>query len=84
MNHSPDGDVGCQEVLDRLFAFVDNEMPRTDWEQIRDHLDICDPCLASYRLECLVKALVARSCCEDAPAQLRQRVLDAIRYLPPA
>jgi mycothiol system anti-sigma-R factor len=82
MTRCSESDIGCGEVLDRLFAFVDNEMSKDDWQQIRTHLDSCDPCLGSYRLECLVKALVARSCCEDAPAQLRERVMDAIRHLP--
>ena len=79
MNGSISDPPGCAEVMDQLFAFVDGEMTQAEWQRVRAHLDECGPCDASYRTECLVKALVARSCCEHAPDQLRARVLVAIR-----
>ncbi len=43
------------------------------------HLDSCNPCLEKYDLQRTVKTVVARSCTEIAPDQLRQRVLLKIR-----
>ena len=43
---------------------------------IREHLDDCGPCLRQYDLDVVLKALVRRSCgCEQAPADLRERIL---------
>ena len=46
---------------------------------VRRHLDECGPCLQKYDLERTVKSVVARSCSEAAPADLRSRVLLSIR-----
>ena len=40
------------------------------------HLDECDPCLERYDLQRTVKSIVARSCSETAPDDLRDRVRD--------
>ena len=37
------------------------------------------PCLAKYDLQKTVKAVVARSCSEEAPRSLRDRVLVQLR-----
>jgi mycothiol system anti-sigma-R factor len=80
MTHRDDPAVSdCSETLERLFLFIDNEMDRADCTQIQRHLDECGPCLAMHDLDCLVKALVARSCTERAPEPLRQKVVLAIR-----
>ena len=46
---------------------------------IRDSLDTCNPCLERYDLQRTVKSIVARSCTEAAPDELRQRVMFQIR-----
>jgi mycothiol system anti-sigma-R factor len=73
--HDPD----CTEVLERVFAFIDNELPTADSSQIQHHLDDCGPCLQKYNLERTVKMLIQRSCCEEAPVGLRDKVLLRIR-----
>ena len=65
-------DTDCSEVLERVFVFIDNELPTADWAQIQHHLDECGPCLQKYDLERTVKLLVRRSCCESAPQGLRE------------
>jgi mycothiol system anti-sigma-R factor len=74
-------DKDCQEVLERVFFFIDNELERADSEEIQHHLDECGPCLQKYDLERTVKSLVARSCTEHAPESLRERVLLQIRQV---
>ena len=69
----------CSEVLGRVFFFLDNELDQADCAQIEHHLEECGPCLARYDLERTVKTLVARSCSEQAPEGLRQRVMFSIR-----
>ena len=72
-------DVDCNEILDRVYVFIDHELDNASSEQIQTHLDECGPCLREVDLERLVKALVARSCHERAPVELRQRVMFRIR-----
>ena len=71
----------CAEALQRLEFFIDRELAQADFDQIRQHLDDCGPCLQMADLERAVKALVARSCSEHAPEELRQRVLLRIRQV---
>ena len=71
----------CAEALQRLEFFIDHELAQADFDQIKQHLDDCGPCLQIADLERAVKALVARSCSEHAPEELRQRVLLRIRQV---
>jgi len=43
------------------------------------HLDTCNPCLEKYDLQRTVKSVVARSCSESAPDDLRARVMMRVR-----
>ena len=74
-------DKDCSEVLERVFFFIDNELPTADYSEIRQHLDECAPCLRKYDLERTVKMLVRRSCAEHAPPQLREKVLFRIQQV---
>ena len=71
--------IDCRAFLERLVLFVDNEMDSQACAQLQRHLAECAPCLDAYHCECLVKTVVARSCCDQAPADLRERVLGRIR-----
>lgn len=69
----------CAEFLEQIVYFIDNELAEADCALVREHLDTCNPCLAKYDLQRTVKSIVARSCSEAAPSELRQRVLLRIR-----
>lgn len=69
----------CADFLDQIVYFIDNELDEADCTVVRAHLDSCSPCLEKYDLQRTVKTVVARSCCEAAPDELRQRVLLQIR-----
>ena len=71
----------CSEFLERIVYFLDNELDDADVSEVRRHLDTCNPCLQKYDLERTVKMLVARSCTESAPDELRQRVMLHIRQV---
>ena len=69
----------CADYLERIVYFLDNELDEADCSAVRMHLDECGPCLEKYDLQRTVKAVVARSCSESAPAHLRDRVRVQIR-----
>ncbi len=68
-------DVDCAEALRHLDEFIDGEVGRSEAHEIARHIEQCGGCLAEFDLERLVKVIVARSCCDHAPSQLRARVL---------
>ncbi|MFD5318924.1 mycothiol system anti-sigma-R factor [Streptomyces sp. NPDC127098] len=69
----------CSEVLDRIYEYLDREMPDGDCAKIQEHIDECSPCLEKYGLEQSVKKLVKRCCGhDDVPSDLRAKVLGRI------
>lgn len=81
MRYGQHGAVDCDEILRRVCQFIDNELADADYHEIQAHLDECAPCLWAVDMERLIKSLVARSCCESAPIELRQRVMFEIRQV---
>jgi len=75
-------EVPCSEVLARLYSYLDDEIEAQGYEQIRQHLDECGPCLREYGLEEVVKRLVHKCCgSEPAPSGLRTKVLVRIQAI---
>jgi mycothiol system anti-sigma-R factor len=59
-----------------VYSYLDGEIDKVSYAQVKVHLDECGPCLREYGLEEVVKRLVHRHCGqEQVPADLRQKVL---------
>ena len=69
----------CVDYLEQIVYLLDNELDAEAGAAVRLHLDTCNPCLERYDLQRTVKSIVARSCSERAPEELRQRVLVRLR-----
>lgn len=70
----------CVEALDKLFEYIDNELPDDELVRIGEHLRDCPPCEAELRINEKIRSLTAE--CgggECAPSALRERILDTIR-----
>ena len=74
-------ETDCSEVLEQVYLYLDNECDQERKDVLRVHLDECSPCLRQYGLEQAVKALVARSCAEQAPTELREKVMLKIQQV---
>jgi anti-sigma factor (TIGR02949 family) len=68
----------CGEALGRLSEFIDGEVGPVDQGKLAEHLAECGPCLQEFDVARIVKSVVARSCWEQAPAELKARVLAQI------
>lgn len=69
------GNIDCDDVLEELYVYLDDETDHATKERIREHLEACAPCFRQYGLEQDVRSLVARCCGGDqAPPTLHQRV----------
>ncbi|WP_152360595.1 mycothiol system anti-sigma-R factor [Microlunatus speluncae] len=76
------GDHDCQQVLARVYEFLDHELDDASGDAIRSHLAACEPCLDRFDVEQAMKSLVSRCCGNDkAPDQLRDKVLRRISEL---
>ena len=71
----------CVDFLERIVRLIDNELESGDCAVVRAHIDSCSPCLERYDLQRTVKAVVARSCGEVAPVELRERVRIQIQQI---
>ena len=71
-------DLDCGDALNHLYEFIDGEVGPVDHDKIAQHLQECGPCLQEFDVERIVKAVVARSCFQAAPAELKIRVLAQI------
>ena len=78
-DHEDPSASDCADYLERIVYFIDNELDEADCSVVRAHLDSCNPCLEKYDLQRTVKSVVARSCSEPAPAEVRDRVLLRLR-----
>jgi mycothiol system anti-sigma-R factor len=74
-------DETCADFLERIVCLLDNELDGGQVAEVKAHLEECAPCLQSYDLQRTVKALVARSCHEQAPEGLRERVRVRIQQI---
>jgi mycothiol system anti-sigma-R factor len=74
MTHDHGIDDECVDFLERIVRLIDNELDEGECAVVRAHIEGCSPCLERYDLQRTVKALVARSCSEKAPQELRERV----------
>jgi mycothiol system anti-sigma-R factor len=74
-------DESCADFLDRIVYLLDNELDAGEIREVRLHLDECAPCLERYDVQRTIKTIVARSCSESAPDDLRQRVIVQLRQI---
>jgi len=69
----------CVDFLQSIVYLLDNELTEVDMAAVRGHLDHCNPCFQDYDLQRRVKELVARSCAETAPEELRAKIVRLCR-----
>lgn len=71
----------CEEALAHLQEYIDCEMSRVDTVRLEAHISGCLTCQAEVGLEQRVRRLLKRSCIEQAPTHLRERVLEQITII---
>lgn len=74
-------DINCLEALDRLYDYIDGELSPGRAEEVRRHLEKCQPCLKVSAFEnAWVRFLEARMRARCAPPRLRKRVLESLLF----
>jgi mycothiol system anti-sigma-R factor len=72
----------CEQVLERMYEFLDNELDNATGDAIRHHLTACEPCLDRFDVEQALRALVRQRCGGDvAPTHLRQKIVTQLTVI---
>lgn len=79
---SPRGsDIDCREAFDRLYAYLDGELSQRQEVEVREHLEICKPCLKLATFEsAYLRFLEARTRAQRAPAHLKKAILRQLLF----
>lgn len=64
----------CESVAEHIYEYLDSEMTEEDANTMRAHVAECSPCLAELSIDELIKRALKRSCAEQAPTHLRDRI----------
>lgn len=70
----------CQESLAALYVFLDGELTPERTEEIRGHVDACQPCLEAFDFEAELRQAVRNACGRGGrlPPELRLRIAGAL------
>ena len=71
--------MDCEKAIYRVYHYLDGEL--TVWRRwsIKRHLHHCPPCAQGFDFEVELRQVVSQKCREEAPAELRERIAEAIR-----
>lgn len=72
-------EIDCEDARRELMLLVDCECDDGCRARLEQHLAGCAACRELVAAERRLKAALARSCCEKAPPELRERLMVQIR-----
>ncbi len=75
-------DCGCEKARKDLEEFIHNELTQVEAEAIRNHLNNCEGCEEEVRIGHMLTEKLQKSCREEAPEDLKKRVLEALAFQP--
>ncbi len=68
----------CDQVISRLWEYLDGALNETQAGKIREHLEMCARCFPQYNFERAFLALLKRNAHQPVPASLRRNVFEAL------
>ncbi len=73
----------CTDALQAMYSFIDGEMPVEQVAVVRQHIEGCVDCFEAFDFEAELKLMIRRKCCDQPPAELRERVARLLAETPP-
>ncbi|MGD8278315.1 MAG: zf-HC2 domain-containing protein [Gemmatimonadota bacterium] len=70
--------IPCREAIEKLWAYIDGELPGHDTEQVHDHLEACKACYPHYDFQKAFREFIGQHMKHPVPAGLRRRVFLAL------
>jgi anti-sigma factor (TIGR02949 family) len=72
------GPCSCEELADLVYEFLDSELADDNRERLRQHVATCESCRGEVDAAEHVRAILRRSCAEQAPDGLRARIVSQL------
>jgi anti-sigma factor (TIGR02949 family) len=71
-------DCGCDKAKAELEEFLHNELDAKDAADVAEHMANCEDCSHEHIVGLALTEKVRKACQEQAPSDLRDRVLNAL------
>lgn len=68
----------CDQVMNRLWAFIDGELPPDEEQAVRAHLEICGRCFPQYDWDRAYSRFMRNAADRMTDPSLRRRVFAAL------
>lgn len=81
MDTSRQQDCGCGHVREVLEEYVHAELDSRERAALDAHLRSCPECTNAHRLSLTLTSVIVRGCREQAPIELRRRVIARIETM---
>ncbi len=77
--------ITCRDAVAVVQEFLDGQLDGVSADQVREHFEICSHCYPHLKFERSFREAVARAASgQDAPPELRRRVVDLLAGVGPA
>jgi mycothiol system anti-sigma-R factor len=68
-------EIDCNEVLERLWAYLDGEADETSCRDLEHHITLCLDCRHQIHFELRLRTIIQQKCrTERAPDRLREEL----------
>lgn len=67
-------EMDCEQVIEQLFAFLDQRLEEACSADIQRHLERCRECFSRAEFERKLRARIAEAAAVQAPPRLQQRI----------
>ena len=72
-------EIDCEQVLERVWSYLDGEMTEEAYLEIRAHVAECEGCGSKYDFQRRLFDLIERKCKEGPiPVELKQRLFQLL------
>jgi anti-sigma factor (TIGR02949 family) len=76
----PDNDdIGCEQALRSLLAFIDGELADREHDSVERHLHTCRSCFSRMEFESRLKQRLSALSADDVPSESRERIRNLIK-----
>jgi anti-sigma factor (TIGR02949 family) len=66
--------LSCREAIERLWAYIDAELPNEEVDALKTHLEVCSACYPHYDFQKALCQFLRSQPQRCAPPELRRRI----------
>lgn len=75
------GKSACEELIENLFQYVDQELDQKMAEKFCEHIKKCGHCKDYAQAEEHIRKILKTKCCDKAPLELKDKIQNQLRVL---